>query len=329
MERRKRKHQGKELELEGLRIKELLEEDNYKYLGMDESIKYDGPLNKNRVTSEYNKRVRKIWSSELNNINKVQAHNTFAVPVLTPKIGVLPLTKKEIKDLTRKQMSMQGSFHISSDVNRLYARRNEGGRGLTSIEEMYKRRTTGIAEHLEEAQKDNSMLKLVRQHEQKHIMRLAKEFKEQYSSDNNAKLKDNIKKEYEGTWTSKVTHGYFQTQTESDDEINKTKSNAWLEQKLTSHMEGYICAIQEQELRTREALKQREKDPAKKSQMITTCRICHKNEENIFHLVCSCPHLAHTIYLNQVARIVYQEITKAGKLEYNPPPVKRQDNQEI
>ena len=118
-------------------------------------------------------------------------------------------------------MSMQGSFHVSSDVNRLYARRNEGGRGLTSIEEMYKRRTTGIAEHLEKAQKDNSMLKLVRQHEQKHIMRLAKEFKEQYLSDNNAKLKDNIKKEYEGTWKSKVTHGYFQTQTESDDEITK------------------------------------------------------------------------------------------------------------
>ena len=123
-------------------------------------------------------------------------------------------------------MLMQGSFHVSNDVNWLYVRRNEGGQGLTSIEEMYKWRTTGIAERLEEAQKDNSMLKLVRQHEQKHIMRLAKELKEQYSSDNNAKLTDNIKKEYEGTWKSKVTHGYFQTQIESDDEINKTKSNA-------------------------------------------------------------------------------------------------------
>ena len=67
-------------------------------------------------------------------------------------------------------------------------RRNEGGQGVTSIEETYKWRTTAIAEHLGEAQKDNSMLKLVRQHEQKHIMRLAKEFKEQYSSNNNAKL---------------------------------------------------------------------------------------------------------------------------------------------
>ena len=57
-------------------------------------------------------------------------------------------------------MSLQGSFHVSNDVNQLYARRNEGGQGLTSIEEMYKRRTTGIAEHLEEAQKNNSMLKL-------------------------------------------------------------------------------------------------------------------------------------------------------------------------
>ena len=31
----------------------------------------------------------------------------------------------------------------------------------------------------------------------------------------------------------------------------------------------------------------------------------------------------------QVARIVYQEITKAENLEYDPPPVKRQDSQEI
>ena len=58
----KRKHQGAELELEELRIKELPEEDNYNYLGMDESIGYDGPLNKNRVTSQCKKRVRKIWS---------------------------------------------------------------------------------------------------------------------------------------------------------------------------------------------------------------------------------------------------------------------------
>ena len=58
--KRKKEHQGKELELEGLRIKELPEEDNYRYLGMDESIGYDGPLNKIRVTSEYKNRVRKI-----------------------------------------------------------------------------------------------------------------------------------------------------------------------------------------------------------------------------------------------------------------------------
>ena len=95
-------------------------------------------------------------------------------------------------------------------------------------------------------------------------------------------------------------------------------------------MEGYICAIQEQELKTKETLKRRETDPAKKSQMSGTCRVCHKNEENIFYQVCSCPRLAHTIYLNdiqnQVARITYQEITNAEKLEYDPSPVKRKAN---
>ena len=37
----------------------------YKYLGQDENLGYIGSLNKERVTTEYKKRVRKIWSSEL------------------------------------------------------------------------------------------------------------------------------------------------------------------------------------------------------------------------------------------------------------------------
>ena len=70
---------GGELKVRSLTVKELPEGDSYKYLGLDEGIGFDGPLNKERVKAEYKRRVRKIWSSELNNINKVNAHSTFAV----------------------------------------------------------------------------------------------------------------------------------------------------------------------------------------------------------------------------------------------------------
>ena len=62
--------------------------DSYKYLGMDENITYNGPINKEKVSKEYLNRVRKIWSSELFDFNKFIAHTSFAVPIITPNIGI-------------------------------------------------------------------------------------------------------------------------------------------------------------------------------------------------------------------------------------------------
>ena len=99
-------------------------------MGIDKSIGIKGPLNKQMVIKEYKARVKKIWISELNGYNKAIAHNAFAVPVVTPTIGILKWTKKEINDLdiaTRKIM-MTGGFHQESDIDRLYVERKKGGR---------------------------------------------------------------------------------------------------------------------------------------------------------------------------------------------------------
>ena len=37
----------------------------YKHLGQDEDIGFENILNKERVTAEYLKRVKKIWNSQL------------------------------------------------------------------------------------------------------------------------------------------------------------------------------------------------------------------------------------------------------------------------
>ena len=49
IERGKRKEQSQPLEVNGLIIKEVEESDNYKYLGVDESVGINGPLSKDRV----------------------------------------------------------------------------------------------------------------------------------------------------------------------------------------------------------------------------------------------------------------------------------------
>ena len=55
----------------------------------DESVGTVRPLNKEKVIKEYKLRVKKIWNSELNGLNKSIAHNAFAVPVITLPIGVM------------------------------------------------------------------------------------------------------------------------------------------------------------------------------------------------------------------------------------------------
>ena len=52
-----------------LTIRPVADGDSYKYLGIDENIIYNGPLNKEKVSQEYLNRVRKIWSSELSDFN--------------------------------------------------------------------------------------------------------------------------------------------------------------------------------------------------------------------------------------------------------------------
>ena len=85
----------KPISINGLTIKPIEEGDNYKYLGIDENISYNGPINKERVTKEYINHIRKIWNSQLSDFNKAVAHNAFAVPTLTSTVGILDWTYKE------------------------------------------------------------------------------------------------------------------------------------------------------------------------------------------------------------------------------------------
>ena len=53
----------KPISLNSLTIKPIEEGDNYMYLGIDENISYNGPINKERVTKEYINCIRKICNS--------------------------------------------------------------------------------------------------------------------------------------------------------------------------------------------------------------------------------------------------------------------------
>ena len=99
IERGNQKSLGKFLTLDETKLAELTEDECYKYLGQDENIRYNDVLNKERVIKEYMKRIRKIWSSELYSNNKIIAHNTFSIPVLTPTFGIIKWTKDQLEQM--------------------------------------------------------------------------------------------------------------------------------------------------------------------------------------------------------------------------------------
>ena len=82
------------------------------------------------------------------------------------------------------------------------------------------------------------------------------------------------------------------------------------------------------------AQKQPKKDPVKKRSIITKCRLCYQHNEDIFHILSSCPSMSDNMYLYQrydrVAMIVYGEIiykdidaeNKRKHITSPPPPPK-------
>ena len=78
-----------------------------------------------------------ILKSKLNGKNKITAINTWAVAVFRYGAGILQWKESELKNVdrkSRKTITMYGALHPKSDVNRLYIKRREGGRGLMSVE---------------------------------------------------------------------------------------------------------------------------------------------------------------------------------------------------
>ena len=261
------------------------------------------------------------------------AHNSSAVPILIPTTGILEWNIKELEDIdkrTRKILCMTGNFHRNSDVDRLYVKGSEGGRGIKSFESSFKTRIVAVRTHLIRDNHRNHLLDNVLQYEQNRIMRLGKEYEEMHLKENREDIgKDNtvtkritkeINKQSKDHWQAKAQHGYMFKKTWEKESMNVNTANMWLKKgKLPSHAEGFLFAVQEQEIDTKalRQQRQRERDQNVKRSMESQCRMCGKAEQNIYHVVAACSYLSSNLYLNAhhnpIAKVVYDEITSESK----------------
>ena len=187
------------------------------------------------------------------------------------------------------------------------------------------------------------------QHEEQGIIRISGELKDLHretteriqqtgNGQEQVPFKEVLNADHLEKWRKKPIHGYFDRKMRENDDINMNKSYAWLQsENYSSNIEGYLFFMQEQ-VNTNAAKKIREKDPAKRPNSNGKCRLYAQRDEDLFHIICSCPKLSNTLYLHQkhdrIARMIYQETVNTEKgtfTEYieKPPAVTKIGTKEI
>ena len=147
-------------------IRELDQEDTYKYLGIDEGDGIKHAKMKGKTRKDCYRRVRAILHTELNAKNKLEAITTLAIPVVTCNFNVINWNLEKIRRMDRKiwkLLSLNRMHHPKSDINRIYVPRKGRGRGMINLEMCFKATTTGLNTYL--LSSDDRMLNLVLKHE--------------------------------------------------------------------------------------------------------------------------------------------------------------------
>ena len=102
----------------------------------------DGIKTKNifeRVKGEFNKRVKMLINLELNYVNLVRAINTKMIPVAAYPVHVCKFNGGELKELDqviKRELRSKNILGKQSSNERLYLRREDGGRGMKSLKDI-------------------------------------------------------------------------------------------------------------------------------------------------------------------------------------------------
>ena len=292
---------GKQVRSEGVElpsgeVMKDVDENGYKYLGVLQAENVKNREMKDKVRTEYLRRVKLLSKSELYAGNLVKGINAWAIGVVRYSAGIVDWTKEDLKQMdvkTRKILTLCGAFHKRGSVFRLYLKRKEGGRGLISVEDCVRQEEAGLSTYVKGS--GEWMLKAVAD----MGVVSGEETAQQY--------KDRMERTRRETLRGKPLHGKFFRKISG---IADERTWQWLNGGyLTKATEGYVMAAQEQALRTRwvKAMIDGEAD------VDPMCRLCGVRWETVTHLVSGCGELAKKQYTRRhdsMGKRVHWELCK-------------------
>ena len=290
-----------------------VEDVGYKYLGVLQECDVKHREMKKLISSEYLKRVKAVARSKLYSNNLFRAFNSWAVSVVRYSAGVVDWRVHELKEMdvkTRKILTMNGIFHKKGNVDRLYLKRCDGGRGLISVEDCVRMEEANLRNHLRKSAESlmiSASSVLIGEEECKKECEANFHTEECFLEESGAEYKERILTERTNRVYEKKLHGKFFRDVSgvapSEELFDWVKCGS-----VNKSTEGFVFAAQEQALQTN-WLKARITGESEDAR----CRKCKKQDETVAHIVSGCGILAQSDYKTRHDRMglrVYWELCK-------------------
>ena len=292
------------------------ENEIYKFLGIEQA---DGIRTKavyERVKEEVAKRMKMIVKTELNDENLIKAINIKVIPVAAYVMNICKFNVSELKELNqiiKRKLRGRSMLGRQASDERLYLKREKGGRGLKSMMDVYKETRLRVACYMVKSTNrwiEAAWMRETMKEENAIVMESIKTMEEvgvrlRFEQDS-IRLDEEVieaEREYKATWRKvKIS---LQKATEAKRiEIYKTKvqqsqfyqeqeeeCHLWLKQNLHGRKTSSIMTMLEQMVETRSWKAARGLTQDKR------CRVCYERDETIEHLVAGCKVLANNEYL--------------------------------
>ena len=297
-------------------ITSLDQSETYKYLGYNQSNLIDYRNTKEYLTKQFRIRLNAILTAQLNARNTIKAINSYAIPILTYSFGIINWSRTELKSLQRTintSMTKHRKHHPRSCVQRLTLAREHGGRGLIDILNLHAKQITNLRAYFHTKSETSTLYKTITQNDTKLTPLNLNDLNTQLTerqTDRQTKLQD---------WMNKSLHGRH-LQDLYHINVDSKASNEWLKRgELFPETEGFLMAIQDQVIETRNYQKYIMKLPNLQND---GCRRCNSGSETIQHITGACKAIVQTDYKHrhdQVANIIHQSLAQKYKLTQQPP----------
>lgn len=294
-------------------IESMTVTETYKYLGVKQNTRIDMKNVKAHLTETFKNRITDILKTHLNSKNITKAINTYAIPTLTYSFGIINWTKTDLEKLNRTLrilLTKHCNHHPKACVQRVTIPRQQGGRGFLDIEELHYNQIERLRKHFID-KTENPFFRAIVRIDTKHTpLQLAKPPSPEI----------NFLNQKHREWESKEIHGRYKN-TINQEHIDKQKTFEWLKKgQLFPETEGFVIAIQDQTVPTRNYRKYIIKEQDIGSDK---CRKCNQQPETIEHIICGCPILAGKEYTdrhNNMAKIIHSELTKIHNITKTTEP---------